>query len=135
VLSGATAGWSSSAAEHPEVENPWGQISLKGIIMSMTVKTQVNGEKAKLSLRGRFDFTAHREFRQGYESVLQQPGIKGLEVDLGGVDYIDSSALGMLLLLKESAEHGRAQLALTNCTGSVRRVLDVANFGKLFSLS
>jgi anti-anti-sigma factor len=103
--------------------------------MAMTVKTQVTGEKAKLSLSGRFDFAAHREFRQGYENALRQPGIKGLEVDLGDVDYIDSSALGMLLLLKESAERGNAQLALTNCTGAVRRVLDVANFGKLFSLS
>jgi anti-anti-sigma factor len=101
----------------------------------MTVKTQVVGNGAKLSLSGRFDFTAHREFRQSYENVLQQPGIAGLEVDLGGVDYIDSSALGMLLLLKESAERGNLRLALTNCTGSVRRVLDVANFGKLFSLS
>lgn len=103
--------------------------------MGMTVKTQVTGEKAKLSLNGRFDFTAHREFRQGYEGALKQPGVTGLEVDLGGVDYIDSSALGMLLLLKESAERNRTHLALINCTGSVRRVLDVANFGKLFSLS
>jgi hypothetical protein len=30
--------------------------------MAMTVKTQVIGEKAKLSLSGRFDFTMHREF-------------------------------------------------------------------------
>ena len=103
--------------------------------MAMTVRTQIAGEKAQLSLSGRFDFTAHREFRQSYESALKQPGIKGIEVDLRGGDYIDSSALGMLLLLKESAERGRMRLALTNCTGSVRRVLDVANFGKLFSLS
>lgn len=103
--------------------------------MGMTVKTQVAGEKATLSLSGRFDFTMHREFCQSYESALKEPGVKGLEVDLGGVDYIDSSALGMLLLLKESTERGRMQLALTHCTGSVRRVLDVANFGKLFSLS
>lgn len=103
--------------------------------MALTVKTQVTGEKATLNLNGRFDFTAHREFRRSYESTLKEPGVKGLEIDLGGVDYIDSSALGMLLLLKESAERSRKQLALTNCTGAVRRVMDVANFGKLFSLS
>lgn len=103
--------------------------------MGMTVKTQVAGEKAKLSLSGRFDFTAHREFRQGYESALKQPGVKGLEVDLSGVDYIDSSALGMLLVLRENAGRESLPLALTNCTSSVRRVFDVANFSKLFSLS
>jgi len=103
--------------------------------MALTVKTQISGEKVTLSLNGRFDFTAHREFRQSYEGVMKQPGVKGVEVDLGGVDYIDSSALGMLLLLKESSERNHLQLALTNCMGSVRRVLEVANFGKLFSLS
>ncbi len=103
--------------------------------MGMTVKTRVTGEKAQLSLSGRFDFTAHREFRQGYESALKQPGVTGLEIDLGGVDYIDSSALGMLLLLRENAERDSLRLALTNCTGSVRRVLDIANFGQLFALS
>ncbi len=103
--------------------------------MAMTVKTQIAGEKAQLSLSGRFDFTAHCEFRQSYEDVLKQAGLRGLAVDLSGVDYIDSSALGMLLLLKESAERSQLQLSLVNCTGSVRRVLDVANFGKLFSLS
>ena len=103
--------------------------------MSMTIHTQWSGEKAKLSLNGRFDFTAHREFRQGYEEALKRPGVKGLEVDLQGVNYIDSSALGMLLLLKEAADGSRMPLMLTNCTGSVRRVLEVANFGKLFSLS
>lgn len=103
--------------------------------MAMTVKTQIAGENAQLSLSGRFDFTAHREFRQSYESVLKQAGLKELAVDLSEVDYIDSSALGMLLLLRENAERSRLRLALVNCTGSVRRVLDVANFGKLFSLS
>jgi anti-anti-sigma factor len=78
---------------------------------------------------------AHREFRQSYEEVMSQPGVKGLEVDLGGVDYIDSSALGMSLLLKESVERNHLRLALTNGNGSVRHVLDVVNFGKLFSLS
>jgi anti-anti-sigma factor len=103
--------------------------------MAMAIKVQVKGDKATLSLSGRFDFTAHREFRQGYEGLLQQPGTKTLAVDLGGVEYIDSSALGMLLLLKESAAAAKHTVALVNCHGAVRRVLDVANFDKLFTLS
>jgi anti-anti-sigma factor len=103
--------------------------------MAMEVKVRVDGGKATLSLSGRFDFTAHREFRQGYEGILQQPGTKSLAIDLGGVEYIDSSALGMLLLLKESAAAAKHTVALVNCRGTVRRVLDVANFDKLFTLS
>lgn len=103
--------------------------------MGMSIKTHVTQEKAKLSLQGRFDFSAHREFRQGYEGLLTHPGVTRVELDLHGVDYIDSSALGMLLVLKEAVAKSQQQLVITNCSGSVRRILDVANFGKLFVLS
>lgn len=102
--------------------------------MALEVKVQVSGDKANLSLSGRLDFSAHGEFRRSYEEVMQQAGLKGLDVDLGGVDYIDSSALGMLPLLKESADRAKHQLALVNCRGAVQRVLEVANFTKLFTL-
>ncbi len=100
----------------------------------MDVKVQVSGEKATLSLSGRFDFTAHKEFRQHAERTVQNNGITGVEVDLSGVEYLDSSALGMLLLLKENAEKSKQSVSLINCQGAVRRILEVANFDKLFRL-
>lgn len=102
--------------------------------MALEVKVQGHDDRATLSLSGRLDFSAHGEFRRSYEEVMKRAGVKGLEVDLGGVDYIDSSALGILLLLKESADRAQHQLALVNCRGAVRRVLEVANFTKLFTL-
>jgi HptB-dependent secretion and biofilm anti anti-sigma factor len=103
--------------------------------MGMSIKTQITHDKAKLSLQGRFDFSAHRDFRQGYEGLLKQPGVTSLEIDLRDINYIDSSALGMLLVLKETVAKSRQQLTIANCTGSIRKVLEVANFDKLFTLS
>ena len=58
---------------------------------------QENG-KAIIKLSGRFDFNSHREFRGSYESALDNAQLRELVIDLSGVDYLDSSALGMLLL-------------------------------------
>jgi HptB-dependent secretion and biofilm anti anti-sigma factor len=102
--------------------------------MAMSITAQVMADKARLSLQGRFDFSAHRDFRQGYEKLILQPEVKCVEVNMSGVQYIDSSALGMLLVLREAVIRNQQQLMITNCTSSVRRVLDVANFGKLFVL-
>lgn len=55
-------------------------------------------------------------------------------VDLGKVAYLDSSALGMLLMLRDKARAHNRPVALANCTGSVKQVLDIANFGKLFAI-
>ncbi len=102
--------------------------------MAMSITTQVIADKARLSLQGRFDFSAHRDFRHGYEKVIIQQEVKCVEVNMSGVEYIDSSALGMLLVLREAVMRNQQQLMITNCTSAVRRVLDVANFGKLFVL-
>lgn len=89
---------------------------------------------ATLSLKGRFDFNTHRDFRDGYEAALSTPSLQSLDVDMGGVEYLDSSALGMLLLLKERAGAHNIQVKITNTSGTVRQILEIANFGKLFTI-
>ncbi len=102
----------------------------------MQVTQRISDGKAVLSLAGRFDFNTHREFREGYETLLGKPGIQSLEVDMGGVDYLDSSALGMLLLLlKDRATAKNVKLLVSNTSGTVRQILEIANFNKLFSIS
>lgn len=100
----------------------------------MQVNIHTHDNRVTLVLNGRFDFSAHREFRAAYESALANKEAKEVEVDLGAVEYLDSSALGMLLLLKERAEAVHKTVALANCRGVVAQVLEVANFAKLFPL-
>jgi len=102
--------------------------------MAMQVKMDMSEGKAKIALNGRFDFSSHREFRNVSEDVLAAKDVKEIELDLKSVDYLDSSALGMLLLLREKANNANLTLSLTNCHGLVRQVLDVANFGRLFTI-
>ncbi len=90
---------------------------------------------AELQLAGRFDFNAHRDFRAAYEPLMLDAEVRQVNLDLGGVDYLDSSALGMLLMVRDKAAAANKQLALTNVRGAVKQVLDIANFGKLFSIS
>ena len=89
--------------------------------------------KAVIVLQGRFDFNAHREFRDAVEQSVKDPA-RQIVVDLGGVDYIDSSALGMLLMLRDKAKGATKEVQLSNARGSVKQVIDIANFGKLFPL-
>jgi anti-anti-sigma factor len=95
------------------------------------VKVEKQDGIVTVQVAGRFDFTCHQEFRRAYEQVED---VRAFRIDLAATDYIDSSALGMLLLLRESAG-GRASIELVNCKPAVRRVLEIANFGSLFPLS
>lgn len=102
--------------------------------MTHSVNNRIQDNRATLSLSGRFDFSIHRDFRRNYEDILGTPGVRELDVDLANVNYIDSSALGMLLLLREKAGAQNIQLKLAHAQGSVRQVLEVANFGRLFEI-
>lgn len=90
--------------------------------------------KGYLALVGRFDFNSHQLFREGYDRLLKDGAVAELEVDLRMVDYLDSSALGMLLLLRERAAAARKAVALANPRDGVREILEIANFGKLFPI-
>jgi len=101
---------------------------------TVQIKTSVANSNAKIAMTGRFDFNSHRQFREAYQQVLDNPEVKEIELDLGAVDYLDSSALGMLLLLREKATAAHMTIALTNCRGVVQQVLEVASFNKLFTI-
>jgi len=99
----------------------------------MTVRAVLSdeGRTKVLRVEGRFDFNMHREFREAYQD--DPPGL-AYEVDLAGAEYLDSSALGMLLLLREHAGGDGARVRLRGCRPAVRRILEIANFHELFQI-
>ncbi len=99
------------------------------------MQTNVSNRDGKtvIVLQGRFDFNSHREFREAVDQAVKEAA-REVHVDLGGVDYLDSSALGMLLMLRDKAKGAGKEVALANVRGSVKQVIDIANFGKLFAL-
>ena len=102
--------------------------------MVMHVSTQVVGDTVKIKLQGKFTFDGHKDFRRvTKEQVAGQ--CKAIEIDFADVDYLDSSALGMLLLAREQAMAAGKTLSLANCRGAVKGVLDIANFQRLFTIS
>ncbi|PIV87375.1 MAG: anti-anti-sigma factor [Hydrogenophilales bacterium CG17_big_fil_post_rev_8_21_14_2_50_63_12] len=100
----------------------------------MQIANEVSGDLATLKLGGRFDFHSHRDFRSAYDKILDTNTVREIVIDFGEVDYLDSSALGMLLLLREKADGASKRVVLAGLQGTVKQVLEIANFGKLFSI-
>lgn len=100
----------------------------------MQVNVSNRDGKTAIVLQGRFDFNSHREFREAVDQAVQQAP-HDILVDLGEVDYLDSSALGMLLMLRDKARNSGKEVGLSNARGAVKQVIEIANFGKLFPLN
>lgn len=100
----------------------------------MQTQVSVINERARISLSGRFDFNAHRAFKTAYEPQIKSAEVSAIEIDLGNVEYLDSAALGMLLLLRDQAGSAHKTIILSNCRGVVQQILEIANFKKLFTI-
>ncbi|HEX8962435.1 MAG TPA: STAS domain-containing protein [Rhodocyclaceae bacterium] len=98
----------------------------------MSFATTTQDGCAVISVPARFDFRLMQDFHAAMDdAVAQRPGSE-IVVDLGGTDYLDSSALGMLLVLRDRARHQSKSVVLARARGSVGNLLRIANFGKLF---
>ena len=100
----------------------------------MQIATRTEGQRVIMRLTGRFEFSAHREFREAVDSALQNKDVESVVIELGGVEYLDSSALGMLLMLRDRANAAKKSLSLANPRGMVKQALEIARFDKLFSI-
>lgn len=98
----------------------------------MKVSSTSGKSVASVRIQGRFDFAGHREFRAAIKSLLAETAVREIEVDLSAVEYMDSAALGMLLLARENAGDVGKTVTIARPSEKVRNVLDVANFHKLF---
>ncbi len=101
--------------------------------MSITSAVSDDGKKVTISVTGKFDFQLYDEFRSSYVDTLGA-GVQ-YTVNLSGTDYLDSSALGMLLLLREHAGGEGSRIQISNASTDVKKILDIANFSKLFELN
>jgi anti-anti-sigma factor len=97
----------------------------------MQISIHKTAEQSVLRLQGRFDYESRRDFDSAArEALLADP--KTIVVNMMDVEYMDSSALGMLLVLRDKARIAGKKVALGETQGFVKKVLDVANFHKLF---
>ena len=101
--------------------------------MAITSQPSADGQELTIVIRGRFDFASHQEFRDAYERTSVTP--KRYQVDLRDTSYLDSSALGMLLLLRDHAGGDNADVQVVNSNSDVRKILAISNFDKLFDIS
>ena len=86
-----------------------------------------------IAISGRFTFTDNTTFRSMLEDIGKE-NVGDLVIDVSHIEYIDSAALGMFLLLRDFAEKKHILLTLKGAQGQVKKIFDVSRFDQLFRL-
>lgn len=101
--------------------------------MPITSSVSADGKTITISVTGRFDFGVQNEFRECYCKGHPGDGVSYV-IDMDGANYMDSSALGMLLMMREHLGEGSANISIRNCAPDIYNILTIANFQNLFGI-
>jgi HptB-dependent secretion and biofilm anti anti-sigma factor len=85
-----------------------------------------------LHMEGRFDFGSRKTFKESMDEAIQE----GMPVilDLGQITFVDSSALGLLVISHQNLKIKKIPFYLVNPQTYVRQVLDLANVAKMIPI-
>ena len=99
----------------------------------MKVTENQDGEFAILDLEGRFDFGARRDFKDAVDRV-QNSGSRYIILNLQDIAFVDSSALGLLVVAHQNLKLKEGRIGLVNPQPYVRQILDLANVPRMIPI-
>ena len=101
--------------------------------MSITSNISQDGSNLTITIEGNFDANIEDEFRISYEG---DPDVtpNSYTINMEKTEYLDSAALGMLLVFKDYAGGDSSDITITNCSREVKKILSVSGFDSLFKL-
>ena len=100
--------------------------------MAITKQVSEHNNKLTIHVEDKFDFSLYQNFREAYSDFEPKGG--QFILDLSKTTYMDSSALGMILLLKEHAEKFAAHVVISKPNDVVYKILEIAQFQKLMTI-
>lgn len=78
-----------------------------------------------------FNFETHKSFRNAIKESLES-GAKEIVLEFKEVEYMDSTALGLLMVAKDTATEVDCEIKLQHVAGYARKILEMSQFDKKF---
>ena len=93
---------------------------------ALTMATSEDGDGAvTLAIQGEIDFGNVAALRARLSELIRS-GTGPLTIDLSGVDFVDSTTIGVLIQAKKRLEQSGRELRMIQPKPSVRRVFELA---------
>lgn len=100
--------------------------------MSLERQFSDDGKQLTIYLEEKFDFGKVQDFRFAYSEGAEN--VQSIVIDLQKTEYMDSSALGMLLNMQKSVGDNVQSFTISHCRPQVLKILQIARFGKKFDI-
>jgi len=99
----------------------------------MSIAVEFNDTVASIVLSGGIDYSAQEEFKAANKQALSAIGITEIQVDFAKAEFMDSSGIRALLILKKETDKSGKALVLMNCNTNLLDVFEIGGFNKIFT--
>lgn len=103
--------------------------------MSLTIEPGVQGSLHCLRLAGRLDTSTSPELQKAVETLLADASVAKLALDFGGVQYVSSAGLRVLLIAMKTLKARHGALILCAVREEVKQVLKISGFQAFLTLA
>ncbi len=97
----------------------------------MSLEMKKLGDTLVVRVFGEFDLRSADYCRQEIDRTLKAEGAQSILFDLGGVSFIDSSGLGVILGRYRKAKENGWGMAISNVPPAIAKVLELAGITRL----
>ncbi len=95
----------------------------------MKITQEVQDRKVTLKLEGNFTYTQRKPFQEVLKTVSTDQ-VEQIVIDLSQVAFLDSAALGLLMITHRQLQAEKRTLALAYPQPTVRQIIELANLHK-----
>ncbi|TQV84109.1 STAS domain-containing protein [Exilibacterium tricleocarpae] len=95
--------------------------------------TKSASQEVTILLGDTFDFSCVDEFRRAYEQV-DHADCKRFVIDFRNTQYMDSSALGMLINMEKFWREHEASICIINANQQLKKIFSISRFDKKFNI-
>jgi anti-sigma B factor antagonist len=101
--------------------------------MGLKIEQTVRGDRTRISVHGEVDLYTSPDLRAALIKAVPAAEA-GVEVDLSGVEYMDSSGVATLVEGFKSARENSKAFVLSTPSASVMKVLELARLDSVFDI-
>ena len=87
---------------------------------------------ATINLPNKFDYSYHGEFQRQCSVNIDNGSINEIIFDFSRVEYLDSAALGMMMMWQRRAASAKKKVFIKGAKGTAVQILEMANMQRIF---
>jgi stage II sporulation protein AA (anti-sigma F factor antagonist) len=93
----------------------------------------MDGDVAILNLSGRLDMMSATELKSASREIVDKGSCK-LVLNMGKVDFINSSGLGTLVSMLKDVRSSKGTMKLSNLAPYVKEIFDITQLSNIFDI-